>query len=109
MIEGLCMPSLIFLVFGTTHVILDTYSGLYNRAFVQIWITLLVTLLLNALCQHDMSFISWVFVFVPFLLMSVVAALLLFAFGLDPASGKQVDPSGVGAPSAFPVVAGITI
>ena len=47
------MPSLIFLVFGTTHVILDTYSGLYNQAFIQIWITLLVTLLLNALCQHQ--------------------------------------------------------
>ena len=50
------MPSLIFLVFGTTNVILDTYRGLYNQAFVQIWITALVTFLLNVLCQHDMSF-----------------------------------------------------
>jgi hypothetical protein len=104
------MPSLIFLVFGTTNVILDTYRGLYNQAFVQIWITALVTFLLNVLCQHDMSFISWVFVFVPFILMSVVAALLLFVFGLDPASGKQVAPSG-SAPTTgpFAVSAGITI
>jgi hypothetical protein len=35
-----------------------------------------------------MGIISWVIVFVPFIFMSIIVAILLYVFGLDPATGK---------------------
>ena len=48
----------------------------------------LITILLNALCQLGMSIISWIIVFIPFIFMSLIVAILLYIFELDPATGK---------------------
>lgn len=93
MLENLCMPALIYLIFAASHVIIATYKGFYNAAFIQIWITLLFTFLLNTLCQNDLSIISWIFISIPFLFMTLIAAILLYMFGLNPTSGlKQIPP-----------------
>jgi bacteriorhodopsin len=89
-IEGLCVPALIYLIFGTTRVIIDTYKGLYNLAFMQIFITILFTYLLNVLCRGGLGIISWIIVAIPFILMSVIAVVLLGVFGLHPATGKAL-------------------
>ena len=106
-IEGLCVPALIFLIFGTTRVIMDTYKGMYNLAFMQIFITILFTYLLNVLCRGGLGIISWIIVAIPFLLMSIIAAILLGVFGLNPATGNaiyspQVDGSNVQPTSTQP-------
>ena len=49
---------------------------------------LIITILLNALCQGGMGIISWIIVFIPFIFMSVIVVILLYVFGLDPATGK---------------------
>jgi hypothetical protein len=93
MLENLCMPALIYLIFAVSHVIIATYKGFYNAAFIQIWITLLFTFLLNTLCQNDLSIISWIIISIPFLFMTLIAAILLYMFGLNPTSGlKQIPP-----------------
>lgn len=43
--------------------------------------------MLNALCNNGMGVISWMIVFIPFIMMTVITTLLLFVFGLSPASG----------------------
>ena len=91
MIEKLCMPALIYLIYSTTHVIIDTYKGLYNTAFIYVWQTILFTFLLNALCQHGLGIVSWLVVSIPFILMSVIATILLFVFGLNPATGTAIS------------------
>ena len=48
----------------------------------------MITFLLNALCQGGLSIISWFIVFIPFILMSVIVTMLLYVFGLDVATGK---------------------
>ena len=48
---------------------------------------IIITLLLNALCQSGMSIISWIIVFVPFMFMSLIVGILLYVFGLDAATG----------------------
>ena len=85
---NLCAPALIYVVFSLTQVIIDTFKGLYNTAFLKIIVMILITILLNALCQSGMGIISWIIVFIPFIFMSVIVAILLYVFGLDPASGK---------------------
>ena len=84
----LCPPALIYLIFSTTQVIIDSVKGLYNTALMKIWVAILFTILLNYLCSLGLGTISWLIVFIPFILMSVIVTLLLFMFGLDPETGK---------------------
>ena len=85
---NLCAPALIYVAFSLTQVIIDTFKGLYNTAFFKLIVMIIITILLNALCQAGMGIISWVIVFVPFIFMSVIVAILLYVFGLDPATGE---------------------
>jgi hypothetical protein len=85
---GLCAPALIYVAFSLTQIIIDTFKGLYNTAFFKVIVMIIITILLNALCQAGMGIISWIIVFVPFIFMSVIVAILLYIFRLDPATGK---------------------
>ena len=84
----LCPPALIYLIFSTTQVIIDSVKGLYNTALMKIWVSILFTILLNYLCSLGLGTISWLIVFIPFILMTLVVAVLLLMFGLDPKTGK---------------------
>ena len=85
----LCPPALIYLVFSITQVVIDTVKGMYNTALMKIWVAIVFTILLNYLCSLGLGIVSWFIVFVPFILMTVIVAILLSMFGLDPASGKM--------------------
>ena len=78
----LCPPALIYLIFSTTQVIIDSVKGLYNTALMKIWVAILFTILLNYLCSLGLGTISWLIVFIPFILMTLVVAILLLMFGL---------------------------
>jgi hypothetical protein len=85
---NLCGPALIYVIFSLTQIIIDTFKGLYNTAFFKIIVMILITFLLNALCQKGLGIISWFIVFIPFIFMTVIIAMLLYVFGLDAATGK---------------------
>jgi hypothetical protein len=85
---GLCAPALIYVAFSLTQIVIDTFKGLYNTAFFKIIVMVIITILLNSLCQAGMGIVSWIIVFIPFIFMSVIVAILLYVFGLDPATGK---------------------
>jgi hypothetical protein len=85
---NLCAPAIIYLIFSATQILIDTFKGLYNTALMKVIVTIMVTLLLNILCQRGLSVVSWIFVFIPFILMSVIVSILLYVFGLDVASGS---------------------
>lgn len=85
---NLCAPSIIYLIFSVTQILIDTFKGLYNTAFVKVIVTIMVTLLLNILCEQGLSVVSWIIVFIPFILMTVIVSMILYVFGLDAATGK---------------------
>lgn len=85
--DSICPPALIYLAFSLTQIIIDTFKGLYNTAFFKFIVMITITFLLNALCQGGMSIISWIIVFIPFMFMTVIVAILLYVFGLDAATG----------------------
>ncbi len=105
MINKLCMPALIYLVYALIHIIIDIYSGLYNMAFIEIWIGILGTLVLNILCERDMSIISWFIVSIPFILMTIIAVFILVVLELNPATGKSDKAPPATPPSkyAYPI------
>ena len=86
--KELCPPALIYLIFSLTQIVIDTIQGLYNTALIKVWVALLFTILLNYLCQQGLGIISWLIVFIPFILMTLIVGILLLMFGLDPTTGK---------------------
>jgi hypothetical protein len=84
---NLCPPAIIYLIFSITQILIDTFKGLYNTAFIKIIVTVMVTLLLNILCEKGLNVVSWIIVFIPFILMTVIVSMLLYIFGLDAATG----------------------
>lgn len=105
---NLCPPAIIYLIFSITQILIDTYKGLYNTAFMKVIVASMVTLLLNILCEKGLGVVSWIIVFIPFILMTVIVTFLLYYFGLNastgtfnqtitplgPRSGISTDPSG---------------
>jgi predicted membrane protein len=85
----LCTPSLLYLIFSITQIVIDTIKGLYNMALVKIFVTFIFTIILNSLCESGLGIVSWIIVFIPFILMTIIVAILLLMFGLDPATGKM--------------------
>ena len=88
MFSKLCPPALIYLIFSTTQIIIDTIKGYYNTAFLKLWVTLVFSILLNYLCTQGLSVISWIIVFIPFILMTLIISILLVMFGLNPSTGR---------------------
>ena len=85
---NLCAPAIIYLIFSMTQILIDLYKGLYNTAFMKVIVAAMVTLLLNILCEKGLSVISWVIVFIPFILMTAMVSLLLYFFGLNATTGS---------------------
>ena len=93
MLDKLCPPALIYVLFSITQIVIDVSKGLYNTAFVKMWVSFVVTFLLNYLCESGLGVISWFMVFIPFVLMTLIISILLFVFGLDPQTGKLQLPT----------------
>lgn len=85
---NLCAPAIIYFIFSVTQIFIDIYRGDYNTAVTKVIVTLMVTLLLNILCERGLTTISWIIVFIPFILMTFIVTVLLYVFGLDAATGE---------------------
>jgi hypothetical protein len=87
-LTNLCSPALIYLVFSITQISIDIFKGANNTAFFKFIVMVIFTTMLNILCSRGLGVISWMLVFIPFMLMSFVTSILLIVFGIDPSSGK---------------------
>ena len=85
---NLCGPAIIYLIFSLTQIIIDLFKGLYNTAIIKTIVMAMVTLLLNILCEKGLSVVSWIIVFIPFIMMTVIVSMLLYIFGLDASTGS---------------------
>ena len=86
--ENLCPPALIYLIYSFIQIVIDTLNGMYNTAFIKLWVSVIFTALLNILCDQGLGIISWTIVFLPFILTALLTTILLVEFGLDSSSGK---------------------
>jgi predicted PurR-regulated permease PerM len=84
---NLCPPAIIYLIFSVTQILIDTFKELYNTAFIKVIVATMVTLLLNILCERGLGVVSWIIVFIPFILMTVIVSVVLYVFGLDASTG----------------------
>lgn len=50
-------------------------------------VMIMISLLLNILCEKGLSIIAWFIVFIPFIMMTLIISMLLYIFGLNATSG----------------------
>jgi len=105
---NLCPPAIIYLIFSFTQILIDTFKGLYNTAFMKVIVAIPITLLLNILCEQGLSVVSWIIVFIPFIFMTVIVSMLLYIFGLDANTGT-LNYKSDGTPSTTDCGNNITI
>lgn len=91
LIDNLCAPALMYLIYSLTQIIIDIFKEMYNTAFLKFIVMIIFTILLNILCSEGLGLISWIIVFIPFIFMTLITSMLLFTFGLTPTKGKIKD------------------
>ena len=79
----LCTPALLYLILCSIQIIIDFIQGLYKIALIKIGVTIVMTIVLNVLCEIDLGIISWIIVLIPFLFMTIIASIILVALGLN--------------------------
>ena len=84
-------PVLIYICLSLIQIILDMFKQLYNTAFMKLIVVIMISFLLTVLCMNDYCVISWIIVFIPFILMSIITSMLLYIFGLN--IGYGIDNS----------------
>lgn len=100
-LSELCSPALIYLVFSIVQISIDTMKQQYNVAFMKTLVAFLFTLLLNNLCVRGLGLVSWIIVFIPFVLMTLVISILLYVFGLNPTTGRVMFDDKTQPPSEY--------
>jgi len=87
----ICTPALLYVILCSIQIILDFINGLYNTAVIKIGITIVMTFILNILCDIDLGIVSWIIVLIPFLFMTIIASIILVSLGLDKSDGTPIN------------------
>ena len=93
MLQPLCMPALIFLIYSVANVIVEMYKENYDKALSQFFVSAVFTFLLNILCRQGLGIVSWIIISIPFILMTTIAAILVYSFKVDPSTGQALPPT----------------
>ena len=91
LLNNICTPALIYLIFALSQIIIDTYKRAYNIAFVKFIQMVVFTLMLNLLCARNLTWISWLIIAVPFLFMGFMSILLLYVLKLDGRRSEVIE------------------
>jgi hypothetical protein len=89
-VAQICSPALVYLCFSLIQIIIDVYKRQFNTAFFKFWVMLIVTALLNILCDRGLSVVSWLIVFIPLILMSIILVVLIFFLGFRPGQVNKI-------------------
>jgi len=83
-ISSLCGPAIVYIGFSLIQILIDIYKGIYNNAFIKFIVMIILSMVINILCDMGYTVIAWILVFIPIIMMTIISALLLKVFGLSP-------------------------
>jgi hypothetical protein len=87
LIEDLCPPAFLFLLYVVVHIAMDLSLGMYMTAGVKLVAGIVQIFLLNAFCKVDLGLVSWVIIATPFLVMALATSI---AMGLQMDKGMTL-------------------
>ena len=93
-VENLCSPSILYIAFSLSHILIDTFRANYNTALVKFVLMIVFAILLNILCDRGLSIVAWFLVFIPFIIMTFTTSILLLTFGDSVRDEVLGGPSG---------------
>jgi hypothetical protein len=99
---NLCAPAILYVGFSLTQIIIDTFKGFYDVAFFKSIVMIVFTIVLNALCSQGLGIISWLIVFLPFIMMTYITAILMITLGFG--NNSTDTKNKVVYPSDYPKV-----
>lgn len=100
----LCAPALIYLCFSMIQIIIDMFKQLYQEALYKLVAMILITLLLNILCEQNLELVAWIIVLTPFILMTEMIIMLAYIFGINKGNINYKDQKQVQSSSIIPKV-----
>lgn len=77
LIEDLCPPAFLFLLYVVVHVALDLSLGYYWMAGMKVVTGAVQVFLLNSFCKLDLGVVSWVIIATPFLIMALATSIAM--------------------------------
>jgi hypothetical protein len=77
LVEDLCPPAFLFLLYVAVHVALDLSLGYYWMAGMKVVTGVVQIFLLNAFCKFDLGVVSWVIIATPFLIMALATSIAM--------------------------------
>ena len=89
-VTNICSPALVYLCFSLIQIIIDVYKKQFNTAFFKFWVMIIFTTLLNILCERGLGVISWLIVFVPIIMMTIIIFTLIYFFGFNPGQTNKI-------------------
>jgi len=93
--QYICPPAALYLAFSLIQILIDMFRGEINIAFLKFLVMIVFTIALNMLCTAGLGVISWLIVFIPFILMTYITTILVFVFGIPKTTDinpEQPDP-----------------
>lgn len=87
-ISSLCGPAIVYIGFSLIQIIIDIYKGIYNKAFIKFIIMIIFSTIINIICNLGYTFIAWILVLIPIIMMTIISSLLLKVFGTNPDEKK---------------------
>lgn len=79
-----CAPTLIFIGISLIQIIVDIYKGSTNKAFIKFIVMIILSAVINILCEIGLSVIAWFLVFAPIIMMTLISTLLFRLVGSSP-------------------------
>jgi hypothetical protein len=102
MINKLCAPALLYVGFSLTQIIIDIFKKMYDIAFFKSIVMIVFTIILNMLCSQGLGVVSWLVVFLPFIMMTYITAVIMITLGFG--SDTTETKNKVIYPSDYPKV-----
>ena len=81
--DSTCTPALVYAAFSLSGIAVDAFAGSYGDATSKAIVAVILTLLLNTLCKRGYSTVAWVIVLIPFMLMTLIIAMLTTVVGVN--------------------------
>ena len=80
----LCPPALLYLVFFLIQIILEISRDKYKQALTQFIICIIFTCILQIFCNANLTLMAWLLVFIPVILYTYMVLLIFMVFRLNP-------------------------
>jgi hypothetical protein len=76
-IESLCPPAFLYMLYVLVHIALDLSLGLYLTAAIKAGTGVGLVFLLDSFCRNDLGVISWVVIATPFIITALASSIAM--------------------------------